>query len=92
MIDVKVVLDSISPAGSRLTTMLVTYPRFIHAEVLTHRVFSRNTSSNRAIPAKRVRAMVEDNPVRIEFWGANQKGMSADEDVKDVAACEVWWE
>ena len=92
MIDVKVVLDSISPAGSRLTTMLVTYPRFIHAEVLTHRVFSRNTSSNRAIPAKRVRAMVEDNPVRIEFWGANQRGMSADEEVADVAACEAWWE
>jgi len=92
MIQAKVVADSVSVRGDRLTSLLLTYPRFVHAELLTHRTFSRNTASNRAIPARRVRAMVRDNPVHIEFWGANQKGMSADEEVQDVAACETWWE
>jgi thymidylate synthase ThyX len=35
----RVLLDSVSPAGIRLTTMEVRYPRFIHSEMMTHRVF-----------------------------------------------------
>jgi thymidylate synthase ThyX len=35
----RVLLDSVSPAGVRLTTMEVRYPRFIHSELMTHRVF-----------------------------------------------------
>ncbi|MBV8490753.1 MAG: FAD-dependent thymidylate synthase [Candidatus Eremiobacteraeota bacterium] len=35
----RVLLDSQSPAGARLTTMEVRYPRFIHSELMTHRVF-----------------------------------------------------
>jgi thymidylate synthase ThyX len=35
----RVLLDSVSPTGARLVTMEVRYPRFIHAEVLTHRMF-----------------------------------------------------
>jgi hypothetical protein len=34
----KVIEDSISPAGKPLTTYMLTYPRFIHAEAKTHRV------------------------------------------------------
>src|SRR5260370_5750276 len=35
----RILLDSVSPAGVRLTTMEVRYPRFIHSEQMTHRVF-----------------------------------------------------
>ncbi|HEV2643681.1 MAG TPA: hypothetical protein VGT98_13280, partial [Candidatus Elarobacter sp.] len=50
----RVLLDSVSPAGVRLTTMEARYPRFIHSEVMTHRVFSRNSSSSRAVPIRKM--------------------------------------
>lgn len=37
-IEATIVADSISPAGIRLTTFQLRYPRFIHAEELTHRI------------------------------------------------------
>jgi len=45
-IEAKIILDSISDEGIRLTTVQLRYPRFIHAELMTHRVFSRNASSS----------------------------------------------
>ncbi len=72
-----VVADSVSPAGVRLTTIEVTLHRFVLAELNTHRVFSRNSASSRAIPVhKQVARVVEDPAVPIEF-GANQPGMQA---------------
>lgn len=41
----KIILDSVTPLGARLTTFELTYPRFIHSELMTHRDFSRNASS-----------------------------------------------
>jgi hypothetical protein len=73
-----VVLDSISPAGVRLTTIEARYPRFIHPELLTHRVFSRNASSNRALPIKRVIREVIHDPVVPVWWGKTQRGMVAE--------------
>jgi hypothetical protein len=49
-IEAKVVADSLSPQGIRLTTLSLKYPRWIHAEFMTHRLFSRNASSSRAVP------------------------------------------
>ena len=60
--DVKIIEDSISHNGNRITTWMLTYPRIIHAELLTHRVFSRNSSSSRAIPAKKMISMIEQHP------------------------------
>jgi thymidylate synthase ThyX len=75
--DAKVLADSRSPAGHRLTTLEATFPRFVLAEFNTHRVFSRNSASSRAIPiAKQLRRVLEDPYVPIEF-GANQPGMQA---------------
>ncbi len=75
--DAKVLADSLSPAGYRLTTLEATFPRFVLAEFNTHRVFSRNSASSRAIPiAKQVRRVLEDPYVPIEF-GSNQPGMQA---------------
>lgn len=75
--DAKVLADSRSPAGHRLTTLEATFPRFVLAEFNTHRVFSRNSASSRAIPiAKQLRRVLEDPYVPIEF-GSNQPGMQA---------------
>jgi thymidylate synthase ThyX len=75
--DAKVLADSLSPAGYRLTTLEATFPRFVLAEFNTHRAFSRNSASSRAIPiAKQLRRVLEDPYVPIEF-GSNQPGMQA---------------
>lgn len=75
----RVLLDSVSPAGVRLTTMEVRYPRFIHSELMTHRVMSRNAASSRAIPIKRMIEAVREDPAMPVWWGRNQSGMQARE-------------
>jgi thymidylate synthase ThyX len=77
----------------RLTTFELTYPRYIHAEIMTHRVLSRNAQSSRAIPVKRRLERVRKNPVKPIRWGANQGGMQAkDEEVEKTDRCEEVWE
>lgn len=75
MIEAKIVKDSMAPSGVRLTTYVLTYPRFIHAEFMTHRMFSRNASSSRAIPVRKSIEMVIDNPAIPLAFTKNQKGM-----------------
>lgn len=90
----KVILDSISPRGDRLTTMECCYPRFVHSELMTHRVFSRNAASSRAIPVKKTIAAVEDNPAYPVFWGKSQSGMQAREELTGEAlenAKRIWF-
>jgi hypothetical protein len=62
--------------GDVLTTLVLTYPRTILAECLTHRAWSRNTSSTRAIPAKKMRAMVRQEPFIPNHIGQHQAGMT----------------
>jgi len=81
----RVLLDSVSPAGIRLTTMEVRYPRFIHSEVLTHRVFSRNSSSSRALPIRKMIDAVREEPAMPLWWGRNQPGMQAREQIGEEA-------
>lgn len=66
------VCDSISERGDRLTTMELEYPRIIHAEMMTHRMFSRNAASSRAIPFAKMQEQLTARPVR---FGAANKGM-----------------
>jgi thymidylate synthase ThyX len=73
----QVILDSVGPSGQTLTTSVLQYPRFIHAEFMTHREFSRNASSSRAIPVKKVIEQVRNDPAMPVHWGANQAGMQA---------------
>jgi hypothetical protein len=89
----KVVLDSITPAGHRLTTMEVTIPRMVLAEFNTHRVFSRNSASSRAIPVKKMLERVRKDPFTPLFWGKNQKGMAASVELSSAeqeAALRTW--
>jgi len=76
-ITAKVIEDSISEDGKGITTLQLCYPRFIHAEFMTHRVFSRNASSSRAIPVAKVIEQVRTNPAMPIHWGKNQPGMQA---------------
>lgn len=80
-IEAKIIEDSISLEGKRITTFQLLYPRFIHAELLTHRVFSRNASSSRAIPVKKMIQMVREEPAMPIHWGKNQPGMQAKEEL-----------
>jgi thymidylate synthase ThyX len=81
----RVLLDSVSPAGIRLTTMEARYPRFIHAEVMTHRLFSRNSSSSRAVPIRKMIDAVRAEPAMPTWWGRNQAGMQAEDEISDEA-------
>jgi thymidylate synthase ThyX len=73
----KVVQDSISESGQRLVTMVLEYPRIIHSEFMTHRDFSRNASSSRAIPVSDNIKRVESDGFTPAYLGKNQKGMQA---------------
>lgn len=77
MITTSILADSISPHGHRITTALWTYPRYLHAEVMTHRCFARNAASSRAIPISKFVEAVSTNPATFEQYGAANKGMSA---------------
>lgn len=82
MITAKIIKDSTYQFGARrIITWVLTYPRFIHAEFMTHRVFSRNAASSRAIPAKKLIEAVITNPAMPVWWGKNQPGMQAKEEL-----------
>lgn len=85
-ITAQIIADSISPDGIRLTTMQLRYPRFIHAEFMTHRVFSRNASSSRAIPVQRMIEDLRRDPAMPVHWGSNKPGMQAGVEINET----VW--
>lgn len=84
MIEAKIIADSVSEEGKRITTLQLTYPRFIHSEFMTHRVFSRNASSSRAIPVAKMIEQVRNDPAMPIHWGKNQPGMQAHEQLVGV--------
>ena len=92
MIEAKVLADSVGPNGVRLTTLELTYPRFIHSEVMTHRMFSRNAASSRAIPTERMIEQVRTNPF-IPVFHKRVTGMGIGEELEgwdQVKAREIW--
>ena len=90
----KIIADSISPDGVRLTTMECTFHRFILAELNTHRAFSRNSASSRAIPIEKQIERVKENPAMPIYWGANQKGMQAHNELsgEDIGYSKQCWD
>jgi len=79
-ITAKIIEDSTGPKCPRITTLELRYPRFIHAEFMTHRQFSRNASSSRAIPVERQIQSIREDTAMPVHWGKNQKGMQANEE------------
>lgn len=91
-ISAKVIEDSVSN-GKRITTLQLRYHRYIHGEYMTHRVFSRNASSSRAIPVQKMLRQVWDDPATPVHWGKNQSGMQANEQLTGwrLCAAKVMW-
>jgi thymidylate synthase ThyX len=93
LFSVRIERDSINEFGDRLTTFVCTYERFIHSELMTHRMFSRNAASSRAIPVeKRIEQVLAFPAMPIEF-GQNKRGMQAGESLSsaDIADSKMWW-
>ncbi len=84
----KILADSISPQGIRITTVQVTFPRFILAEFNTHRVFGRNSASSRAIPSEKIIERVLKNPFVPEF-NKRVKGMGVGNLLNDLDALDA---
>lgn len=77
----KIILASKPTNGAPpIITMHLRYPRIIHSELMTHRVFSRNARSSRAVPVKTMLEEVRNAPFVPWHWGKNQKGMQAGEE------------
>lgn len=93
MIEAKIIADSVSQAGRRVTTFLLTYPRFIHSELLTHRAFGRNAASSRAIPVVTMLRNVKNNPAIPYRWGKMKKGMQDGGPMSNsaTATCKALW-
>lgn len=92
MIKATIIADSISAhTNQRITTFELEYHRYIHAELMTHRQFSRNSASSRAIPINKMLAHIETNTATPIHWGLNQSGMQAKAEQADPdIATEVW--
>jgi len=92
-ISAKIIADSLSPDGHRLTTFQGTYPRFIHSEFMTHCVLDRNSASSRAIPVERQLKKLQMDPVSPVCWPAEQAGMQGGDDLQgdDLASAQLTW-
>lgn len=91
----KIVTHSIRESSrDELITFQVVFPRIILPEVLTHRAFSRNTSSHRAVPFNKVLEIVKDNPFIPIAFQKNHKGMQGFEyftNEEDIEKCKLGW-
>lgn len=93
-ITAKVVADSISPNSERITTLEIEYPRFILAELNTHRMLSKNSASSRAIPIERMHENIKRDPGKPIHWSKNIPGMTAKEELEgtELLSVQELWE
>ena len=94
MIKAEIVAHSLSPQGDELISVLCTFPRIILAEVNTHRMLSKNTSSSRAIPFSKMIEAIESNPFIPIAWQRNHSGMQGSEYLikqEDIEKARKWW-
>lgn len=89
----EILADSMNPQGDRITTFRLTYPRIIHSELMTHRLFSRNASSSRAVPVKKMIKYVKDNmfmPLAIQKAHTGMQGSDYFEGEELEQAKQLW--
>lgn len=89
-----VIADSISEAGARLTTMELHFPRYLLAELNTHRDFSRNSASSRARSVSKTLAEVEADPYVPHTFYREIKGMSGGAPLGEPANedAQLYWQ
>lgn len=93
-IDATIIADSLNESGDRITTFVVTFPRIVLAEFNTHRVFSRNSASSRAIPARKMVDNVIKHPFIPIAWQEEHSGMQGTTYITDpekIKDCEFSW-
>jgi thymidylate synthase ThyX len=93
-ISARIIADSLNPMGIRLTTMVVVFPRMILSEFNTHRVFSRNSASSRAIPFNKMIKLVNEEPFIPMSFMKEHKGMQGNEyftEEKDIQELTKNW-
>lgn len=89
MIQAKIIADSLSLFGDRITTFELIFPRIVLAEFNTHRMISKNSASSRAIPFEKMLKMVQENPfIPIKFM-VEHKGMQGTEYFNEVESMEL---
>jgi len=91
----RIIADTFNPnhPDIRITSFEIEYPRYILAEINTHRILSRSSASSRAIPLKKRIEDVAENPFVPDVFGKNKPGMQSDEPLAfpdDEAARYVW--
>lgn len=89
-----VVADSKNEFGNRLTTLLVTMPRYILAEFNTRSMLSKNSAISIAIPFKKMVEAVEKNPFIPVAWMKDHKGMQGSEyltEERDIEMAKETW-
>ncbi|MDX1532764.1 MAG: hypothetical protein R3230_01000 [Nitrosopumilaceae archaeon] len=89
--EVTLVADSISEEGQRISTFVLTYWRAIHGELMTHRLFSRNAMSSRAVPIEKMIEHINNRPAMPVHWGKNQPGMQANEEHDADVTIDLSW-
>lgn len=89
----RIIKDSVSPWGHRVTTVEGVMHRFVLAEANTHRVFSRNSASSRAIPAHKQIRKVRVDPAKPVVWASEQKGMQGGDELPEsvIGPVEQAW-
>lgn len=84
----RILADSISPQGVRLTTFELEYPRIVHSELVVHGMLPRNSASSRAIPFSKMVKQLTARPAR---FGKNQAGMQdTGEDHDALVEGDTW--
>ena len=88
-ISAKVVCDSISEQGIRLTTFEIEYPRIVMSEFNTMRAISKNSSSSRAIPVSKMLEHTKSINLKPIYFGSKKSGMQAGDELQGDALEKV---
>lgn len=93
-ITAKVICDSISEAGVRLTTFEIEYPRIVMSEFNTMRAISKNSSSSRAIPVSKMLEHTKNINLKPIYFGSKKSGMQAGDELvgEDLQYAKSIWE
>ena len=93
-ISAKVICDSISEQGVRLTTFEIEYPRIVMSEFNTHRAVSKNSSSSRAIPVSKMLEHTQNINLKPIYFGSKKSGMQAGDELdgNDLINAKLFWE
>ena len=92
MISAKVIADTVWD-NKRITSLQLHLPKFILAQLNTHRILSKSSASSRAIPTDKIIKMLDEDYFSPIYWGKNKAGMEANEalSLKEEQQAKLIW-